>query len=550
MSIKNIIYSMLMNSSMFQEYQYKLGKKGSKVKFSDKIFEIIKLNYKYRIKKNGDVKYFDKLLFPESSENPWKDKKKLWGELEKNDVISFDIFDTLIFRVVEDPIDVFTILENEWKINGFAIARQKAERKLREKTREITLYSIYELLHEKLGIEIKEGIDKELEVEKKVCFANPYMFSIYCELKKRGKRLIAISDMYISEKQMRDLLQSCNYQLDNIYISCDFGVGKTEGKLQNIVKQDFPSDTKFIHIGDNKIADILGSKEAGWNTWYYPNIAMEGKPYRLYWIKSISSKFYNEIINCKLHSGFKRYNLYYEYGFVFGGIFAIGFCQFLNRLCKSKKLDRLIFLTREENILYKIYKDMYPEEVSSQILLTARGAEQLSIKDGWKNISSNDVEDGLEFFHGIMKKKEKICLVDGTWQGRMAIELKYFLEDNFHGDFEVYCAIFGITDDEKKLVNKEKIYNYMILRKNKFLGKWHFANAKKLMSLMFHVQHNKNLRKMSESIRNGMLDFEREYMGLQEKFGNIMDISEEEAYILFDYATKAQKYMIKLLSNI
>ena len=271
MSIKNIIYSMLMNSSMFQEYQYKLGKKGSKVKFSDKIFEIIKLNYKYRIKKNGDVKYFDKLLFPESSENPWKDKKKLWGELEKNDVISFDIFDTLIFRVVEDPIDVFTILENEWKINGFAIARQKAERKLREKTREITLYSIYELLHEKLGIEIKEGIDKELEVEKKVCFANPYMFSIYCELKKRGKRLIAISDMYISEKQMRDLLQSCNYQLDNIYISCDFGVGKTEGKLQNIVKQDFPSDTKFIHIGDNKIADILGSKEAGWNTWYYPN---------------------------------------------------------------------------------------------------------------------------------------------------------------------------------------------------------------------------------------------------------------------------------------
>ena len=44
-----------------------------------------------------------------------------------------------------------------------------------------------------------------------------------------------------------------------------------------------------------------------------------------------------------------------------------------------------------------------------------------------------------------MKKKEKICLVDGTWQGRMAIELKYFLEDNFHGDFEVYCAIFGIT---------------------------------------------------------------------------------------------------------
>lgn len=180
----------------------------------------------------------------------------------------------------------------------------------------------------------------------------------------------------------------------------------------------------------------------------------------------------------------------------------------------------------------------------------ARGAEQLSIKDGWKNISSNDVEDGLEFFHGIMKKKEKICLVDGTWQGRMAIELKYFLEDNFHGDFEVYCAIFGITDDEKKLVNKEKIYNYMILRKNKFLGKWHFANAKKLMSLMFHVQHNKNVRKMSESIRNGMLDFEREYMGLQEKFGNIMDISEEEAYILFDYATKAQKYMIKLLSNI
>ena len=66
-------------------------------------------------------------------------------DLENYEIISFDIFDTLIIRYVEKPEDIFSIIEYRIKdaidfknkrINAEKIARRKFER-------EITIDDIY-----------------------------------------------------------------------------------------------------------------------------------------------------------------------------------------------------------------------------------------------------------------------------------------------------------------------------------------------------------------------------------------------------------------------
>lgn len=71
--------------------------------------------------------------------------------LAEYDVISFDIFDTALYRKVEFPADVFKLMAGEMEHNDFSSIRKKAESEAREYkernsgTREVTLDDIYEI---------------------------------------------------------------------------------------------------------------------------------------------------------------------------------------------------------------------------------------------------------------------------------------------------------------------------------------------------------------------------------------------------------------------
>ncbi|GAL24227.1 glycosyltransferase [Vibrio variabilis] len=59
----------------------------------------------------------------------------------KKKVISFDIFDTLIFRKVTHPHDIFRIVELEEKVNGFSSLRIKSRRRVQKTVWGITIFA-------------------------------------------------------------------------------------------------------------------------------------------------------------------------------------------------------------------------------------------------------------------------------------------------------------------------------------------------------------------------------------------------------------------------
>src|SRR5690606_28650164 len=129
------------------------------------------------------------------------------------DVISFDIFDTLILRPFAKPHDLFMIVGEKLNLTDFTRLRREAEKKARERAlldkgkHEVNIYDIYEILEFNLGLDKEQGVRVELETELEFCSPNPYMLEVFKILKEHGKRLVAVSDMYLTGSMIEKLLQ-------------------------------------------------------------------------------------------------------------------------------------------------------------------------------------------------------------------------------------------------------------------------------------------------------------------------------------------------------
>ena len=190
---------------------------------------------------------------------------------------SYDIFDTILYRLVPKSVDVFRVMEkNEtllalWTANvSFSQCRKKSEFWLRriQKT-EVTISDIYKNIQKTTGMDwkvLKQIQAIELETEKQLCFLN---IPIVDEIKERilsGHRVVLISDMYWGEKEIRSILQEKNSVFCNIpiYVSCDYNVSKKAGNLFSVVAQkENCSYSSWIHVGDNKHSDCIVPQKLG-----------------------------------------------------------------------------------------------------------------------------------------------------------------------------------------------------------------------------------------------------------------------------------------------
>lgn len=337
------------------------------------------LNFRYYILRDRKLEhvekypyYEEKLLYSGGSESSISSKRKpeeLAEALAKYDVISFDVFDTLVLRPFSSPTDLFFVLGNELNYMDFQRIRVEMEWKAREKKYkkekhyEVTLEEIYTLLSEETGIEKQEAMRKEVELEYTFCFANPYMKRVVDLLKEKGKRLIVTSDMYLNTEQIKKLLELCGYMsFDSYYVSCDQNKSKNEGSLYRYVKQIEGENRTYAHVGDNYISDVKNSEKQGFAPFHYVNVNAVGEPYRPYDMSAITGSLYRGIVNAHIHNGLHCYSREYEYGYIYGGLFVTGYCQFIHEYVKSHGIDKILFLARDGYVLKKAYEILFPDE--------------------------------------------------------------------------------------------------------------------------------------------------------------------------------------------
>jgi len=190
-------------------------------------------------------------------------------KLSKYDVISFDIFDTLIFRTVDTPADVFMAVGKKIEDVGFKNKRIDAEEAARKNApgREPNINEIYA----QLPIDNAEkALTTELDVEQRVCMCNPYMLGVMNALSQIGKEVIVVSDMYLSSALLKAILENCGYKGKyKVFVSNEYRASKYNGELYRLLSRDYLNGKKVIHIGDNIHSDYLMALENGWKALHY-----------------------------------------------------------------------------------------------------------------------------------------------------------------------------------------------------------------------------------------------------------------------------------------
>lgn len=299
-------------------------------------------------------------------------------DLLKYDVISFDIFDTLILRPFAKPTDLFMIVGNKLNIMNFTRIRIDAEKIARDEAYilngnyEVSIYDIYQKVSQRTGLDVKKGVEAEFEAEIEFCFANPYMMRVFKLLKGQEKKIIITSDMYMPHDMMEKLLLSCGYTgYLKLYVSCDYSCSKRSGGLYKNIRYELGDDKKIVHIGDNYASDIESANRNGIDTRYYKNCHEIGNQYRTDGMSELIGSIYAGIINTHLHNGIKQYNPYYEYGFIYGGLYVMGYCNWIYRKAKQEGIDKILFLSRDGDIYQKIFNMLF-DDMSNEYVFWSR----------------------------------------------------------------------------------------------------------------------------------------------------------------------------------
>lgn len=338
---------------------------------------LLKLNIRYHLfKKNiycaGNDFYEKKKLYTgggESSLFQRESPEEFAKRLDEYNVISFDVFDTLIFRPFSRPTDLFFLVGAALKYLDFERIRIEAEQKAREKkykeirSREVTFEEIWDEMELETGIPKEIGMKTEWEYECRYCFANPYMLKVVKELHKRGKKIVITSDMYLGEKYIWRLLEQCGFGVFTEYfVSCDYLMSKSEGGLFEKVKEAFGEECRYVHIGDNRYSDQKQAEKKGFICLPYQNVNEAGMKYRAEDMSVINGSIYRGLVNSYIYNGLMVYSMSYEYGFIYGGFFVLGYCKWIHDYVQKNGIDKILFLSRDGDILSKAYSIMYPGE--------------------------------------------------------------------------------------------------------------------------------------------------------------------------------------------
>lgn len=374
------LYNFLVNRIPGIKEKYENKKKGLKgFRKINAWFYLVYLNlsyYVFRNKKIGESEKFpgyeSKKLYSDASESSCsklKSPELFAKELSKYDIISFDVFDTLIFRPFSSPTDLFFLIGNKLNYMDFKQIRIETERRAREikykeeSHYEVNLEDIYSLISLETGISKEMAIEAELETECCLCFANQYMQRAVKELKRLHKKVIVTSDMYLNKNQIKTLLFKCGYDdFDNYYVSSDIKKSKSSGELFEYIQKQEGLNLSYAHVGDNYHSDFIQAKKHGFFAHHYPNVNEVGAAYRACDMSSITGGVYRGLVNVHLHNGLCEYTKEYEYGYIYGGIFVVGYCQMIHRYVTENKIDKILFLARDGDVLIKVYKMMYPDE--------------------------------------------------------------------------------------------------------------------------------------------------------------------------------------------
>ena len=296
---------------------------------------------------------------------------------------SFDIFDTLVTRKTATPSGIFLVMQELLKNNpnypellksNFKKIRIETEAFVREQLslsknfQDITLEDIYNRIQINYSLtdyETEYLKNFEIECENKNLIPIKGNITTLKNLLK-DNNVILISDMYHSEKTLRQFLTKIDKNFENIpiFVSSEYKKTKRKGDLYKLIQEQYKPE-KWYHIGDSKLADYGTARKNNISaTLYsyeklkeYENIALKESNLSTEYIVGTTK-------NLRLFNTDK--NIKYNFGASFAGPILYSYVSWIIENCQKENIENLYFIARD-GYIPKLIADVIVKEKNLNI---------------------------------------------------------------------------------------------------------------------------------------------------------------------------------------
>lgn len=195
-------------------------------------------------------------------------------------VLSLDIFDTLLTRpVVDDPRDIFHLVaarvDDAFDLD-FVALRWHAEKELGDPY--ATLDDIYAHIQRRHGLspELAARLKKEeMLCERTLLQPRPDMLELCRAAQAAGKRIVAVSDMYLPSSFLLEVLHEKGFAaVEAVYVSAEHKARKSDsGALFDIMLRKEQVDAaNVLHMGDHTRSDVAVPLSKGMAAVHIPSV--------------------------------------------------------------------------------------------------------------------------------------------------------------------------------------------------------------------------------------------------------------------------------------
>ncbi len=340
-------------------------------------------------------------------------KKELIDRIDAADVISFDLFDTLVTRTVWSYTDIFDLLNlcllnDNIAISGFSDHRLQSEKELSKETSP----GLSQIYRKMLSCTDAGQVDPDMlallewKIDLSTVTAREEMCDLLRELKSKGKKVVITTDSYYSHDQICKILEKAKINItDNVLVSSEYGTLKTQN-LFDVIGELYPHE-KILHIGDDSYSDIDKAREHGIDSFkifsgrdLFDDLGGLG----IQWdeneltdrikIGLLVSNLFNSPFQFEDKDKKLSIRSAYDIGFLLCSPMISDFLFWLKMQAEKQDFDQILFCSRDGYLPKTLFERIAPD-LKSYYFLSSRTAAIRSGMDGEKDI---EYVDSMKYF--------------------------------------------------------------------------------------------------------------------------------------------------------
>lgn len=303
---------------------------------------------------------------------------ELEGLIADNEVISFDLFETLVVRAATRSDDILetavwrTKRELGYQGDLLSIRKEAEEACCKRYGRyAFSLDAVYNYMTDSMGLShAKADALRAAEIAMEIVLSSPRatMVSLLSRCLRNGKIACILTDTHLSRSTIETILNRCAIPtVSHLAVSSEEGASKHSGSLFAHLRSVYRG-RRILHIGDGEHSDVTRAIEQGMRAFRVfspPDLLIRSRLHPLLreactthdgvLLGMLARRLFTDPFSPITHGGRVRIHDRHQFGYVFFGPLLLTWLAWLIRNLRRRPADKVLFLAREGYLLVQLY---------------------------------------------------------------------------------------------------------------------------------------------------------------------------------------------------